>query len=380
MEIGLYIHVPFCVQKCLYCDFTSYDNMPDMYWPYTEALLQELAREGASLEKEGVKVATVYIGGGTPTALPEECLTRLLERIAECFSLLPGAEITMEVNPGTADVKKMELLRKLGVNRLSFGVQSFDDEVLETCGRIHRSGEAVAALRDAKKAGFTNYSLDLMYGLPGQSVVSFRESLELALELGVSHISVYGLKVEENTPFSYLARQGKLALPPEEEEESMYLLVNEMLPKAGFRRYEISNYALPGFESAHNLRYWQYKSYLGIGVAAHSFIKGCRYANTHDVHEYIETVNRGGSPRSEREETDVCSAMAEFVFLALRTADGMLKKDFSAQFEVDFTAIYGKVAAELAQKGLLNDLPECISLTERGMQFGNQVFEQFLPE
>lgn len=380
MEIGLYIHVPFCVQKCLYCDFTSYDNMPDMYWPYTEALLQELAREGASLEKEGVKVATVYIGGGTPTALPEECLTRLLERIAECFSLLPGAEITMEVNPGTADVKKMELLRKLGVNRLSFGVQSFDDEVLETCGRIHRSGEAVAALRDAKKAGFTNYSLDLMYGLPGQSVVSFRESLELALELGVSHISVYGLKVEENTPFSYLARQGKLALPPEEEEESMYLLVNEMLPKAGFRRYEISNYALPGFESAHNLRYWQYKSYLGIGVAAHSFIKGCRFANTHDVHEYIETVNRGGSPRSEREETDVCSAMAEFVFLALRTADGMLKKDFSAQFEVDFTAIYGKVAAELAQKGLLNDLPECISLTERGMQFGNQVFEQFLPE
>ena len=380
MEIGLYIHVPFCVQKCLYCDFTSYDNMPDMYWPYTEALLQELAREGASLEKEGVKVATVYIGGGTPTALPEECLTRLLERIAECFSLLPGAEITMEVNPGTADVKKMELLRKLGVNRLSFGVQSFDDEVLETCGRIHRSGEAVAALRDAKKAGFTNYSLDLMYGLPGQSVVSFRESLELALELGVSHISVYGLKVEENTPFSYLARQGKLALPPEEEEESMYLLVNEMLPKAGFRRYEISNYALPGFESAHNLRYWQYKSYLGIGVAAHSFIKGCRFANTHDVHEYIETVNRGGSPRSEREATDVCSAMAEFVFLALRTADGMLKKDFSAQFEVDFTAIYGKVAAELAQKGLLNDLPECIRLTERGMQFGNQVFEQFLPE
>ncbi len=380
MEIGLYIHVPFCVQKCLYCDFTSYDNMPDLYWPYTEALLQELAREGARLEKEGVKVATVYIGGGTPTALPEECLTRLLERIAECFSLLPEAEITMEVNPGTADAQKLELLRNIGVNRLSFGVQSFDDAVLESCGRIHRREEAVAALRDAEKAGFTNYSLDLMYGLPGQSLISFKESLEVALGLGVSHISVYGLKVEENTPFSYLARQGKLELPPEEEEEAMYLLVNEMLPKAGFRRYEISNYAQPGFESAHNLRYWQYKPYLGIGVAAHSFINGCRFANTHDVHEYIETVSHGASPRSECEAIDVCSAMAEFVFLALRTADGMAKKDFAAQFEVDFTAIYGKIAAELAQKGLLHDSTERISLTERGMQFGNQVFEQFLPE
>lgn len=380
MEIGLYLHVPFCVQKCLYCDFTSYDNMPDLFWSYTDALVQEMAREGAAMTKRGVVVDTVYVGGGTPTALPQDCLERILAQIGQSFCLAPTAEFTLEVNPGTANQERLAALRTHGVNRLSFGVQSFDDAVLEACGRIHRGGEAREALRAAKEAGFDNLSLDLMYGLPGQNVASLRDSLAQALALEVAHLSVYGLKVEENTPFFYLANQGKLELPDEETEEQMYQLVNEMLPNAGYRRYEISNYAKAGFESRHNLRYWKYRPYLGLGVAAHSFLDGRRLANTHDVHAYIERVSGGGSPRVECEECDGCTAMAEFVFLALRTAEGMLFADFFCQFGVAFTDIYGRISDELIGKGLLRRDEGAISLTERGMQFGNHVFEQFLPE
>ncbi len=380
MEIGLYIHVPFCVQKCLYCDFTSYDNMTDLFWSYTDALLQEIGKEGAALAKDGVQVSTVYFGGGTPTALPIECLERLLSQVKKSFSLLPEAEVTMEVNPGTADAEKMALLRSYGVNRLSFGVQSFDDAVLEACGRIHRSEEAIGALQAAKVAGVSNVSLDLMYGLPHQTFESLKESLTQALELDVTHVSVYGLKVEENTPFFYLEKQGKLELPDEDVEVQMYQFVNEFLPSAGFRRYEISNYAKRGYESRHNLRYWRYQPYLGLGVAAHSFLEGRRLANTQDVHEYIEIVSRGGSPRVECEESDVWTAMAEFVFLALRTADGLETAEFTRRFSVVFDDIYGQVTAELIEKDLVRHAAGRICLTERGMQFGNQVFEEFLPE
>jgi oxygen-independent coproporphyrinogen-3 oxidase len=258
-------------------------------------------------------------------------------------------------------------------------VQSFDDQLLQGIGRIHSASEALQAVIMAQEAGLKNINIDLIYGLPGQTVRQLQESFNQAAALGIPHISAYGLKVEEGTPFAALEAQGLLALPDEESDEAMYDLATRFLPKHGFRRYEISNFALPGMECRHNLKYWHYQPYLGVGVAAHSFLAGERSANTTDVREYIQQVGQGRLPVTFREALDLPTAMAEFVFLALRTANGMAIRDFNAYFHQDFFQQYANIVANLKKRNLLAVHHDSICLTESGMKYGNVVFRAFLP-
>lgn len=378
MTIGLYIHIPFCIRKCLYCDFPSVAGAAESYEAYTAALCREIAGRGGVLSSCGVD--TVYIGGGTPTALPAALLAKVGDSLKSRAAVLPGAEFTVEANPGTLDAEKLAVLLDMGANRLSIGVQSFDDAVLTAIGRAHTAAQAENAVAAARAAGFGNVSVDLMYGLPGQSADSFRAGLEAAVCLPVEHISAYGLKVEEGTPFAALRAASRLDLPDEDEEEAMYELAVGLLPARGFHRYEISNFARPGAECRHNLRYWRCEPYIGAGAAAHSFVGGERLANIAAVGEYIRLMAEGGDAVSSRECSAPEAAMAEYVFLGLRTAAGVSFAAFEARFGISFAARYGRVVADLARRGLVEATAGRLRLTARGMKFGNPVFAAFLPE
>jgi oxygen-independent coproporphyrinogen-3 oxidase len=378
MKLGLYIHIPFCRQKCLYCDFPSVAGREELYDAYITALGRDFAGWGGVLSANAVD--TVYIGGGTPTALPPDALARLGELIGRHLDIAGVSEFTAEANPGTLSPAKLAALRGMGVNRLSLGVQAFDDSVLAAAGRIHSAAEAVAAVEDAWSAGFAQLSLDLMYGLPGQSLDSFKAGLERAVALPVGHLSVYGLKVEEGTAFARQLAAGELLLPDEDEEEAMYGHTAEFLPAYGFERYEISNFARPGAACRHNLKYWHSQPYIGIGAAAHSFWQGERLANTADIGGYIGRLAAGASPLASRERPERPVAMAEYVFLALRTAAGLSYAGFADAFGESFGGRYGEITEKLISRGLLAAGAEGIRLTAAGMKYGNIVFASFLPD
>jgi oxygen-independent coproporphyrinogen-3 oxidase len=378
MKIGLYIHIPFCQQKCLYCDFPSHANLVHLYQPYITALCQEISDWGGVLS--GNSIDTIYIGGGTPTILSAESLKQILECVYTSFVIDGAVEISIEANPGTIDQEKLLILRSSGINRISFGVQSFSDSLLGSIGRIHSADQAVEAVRTAQKVGFKNINVDLMYGLPGQTCENLKRSVMQAIELGVTHISAYGLKVEEGTPFDTLNRQGKLMLPDEDVDEAMYVFTTEFLPQNGFMRYEISNFSKAGFECRHNLKYWQYQPYLGVGAAAHSFLQKERLSNISDVSQYIACVASGKLPIETRETPKLDIAMAEYIFLALRTVQGLTIQEFENYFARDFFQQYGKIVTKLARQKLIIVGEKQIYLTAIGMKYGNVVFCAFLPE
>lgn len=377
MKLGLYVHLPFCQQKCLYCDFPSYANLTALYQDYVAALCKEIYTQGGILA-QGAVVNTVYMGGGTPTVLPEKLLLKIIQTIQDSFSLAPDVEFTIEVNPGTANEAKLAALYEAGVNRMSFGVQSFKDHLLEKIGRMHNAKEAKLAIRMAKNVGFENISLDLMYGLPEQTLDEVKSSIDEALALDITHISVYGLNVEANTPFDVLQRAGKLALPDADLEAAMYDEIMQVLPRRGYARYEISNFAKPGFISRHNLKYWQNQPYLGLGAAAHSYLEPRRYANTGDVAQYIALLQEDKSPVTEMEELKREDIMEEFCFLALRTKQGISVSTFQEKFNCNFFSVYGHSIDNLKMKGLIAGDEASIYLTELGMKYGNQVFCAFL--
>lgn len=378
MAVGLYIHIPFCRQKCFYCDFPSGIGSEALQKEYTEALCREIAAQGSSLS--GRTVATVYIGGGTPTALPDELLARILRALRAAFVFAADVECTVEANPGTVTAEKLRLLRTLGVNRLSFGVQSFDDALLRGIGRIHTGQEAVEAIRLAKTAGFENISLDLMYGLPGQTLADLKRSVKIALAQRVQHISMYGLQLEEGTAFAAWEAQGKLVLPDEAIAEQMYDYMTEMLPQNGYERYEISNFAQRGFASRHNLGYWQDRPYIGIGAAAHSYDKNRRWRNTVDVSAYNRKMAAGESVSEAEEILSRRILMEEFCFLALRTKRGIPVAKFKEKFGCSPGAVYGASIRRLQARGLLVADDEYLQLTALGMKYGNVVFAEFILE
>ena len=376
---GLYVHLPFCRQKCFYCDFPSYAGQEGRMAVYVEALLGELAREGAPLRAAWGPPRTVYLGGGTPTALPPALMERLLAGLREFLAAAPDAlEFTCECNPGTVDAAYLSLLRAGGVNRLSLGVQTFDDALLRRIGRIHTAAEVCAAVRQARAAGFRNLSLDLMYGLPGQTLAGLEMSVQQALALAPQHISIYGLQVEEGTPFARAQAAGQLALPTEEESEVMYDYMTAALPAAGYARYEISNFARPGFESRHNLGYWQDVPYLGIGAAAHSYLDGQRYENPRGIEEYLAAMRTDGRARREEEPLTRATSMEEFAFLALRTARGIDRARFAARFGCELASVYADAIARMRARGFLEEDVQGVRLTPLGMKYGNWVFEAFL--
>lgn len=376
---GLYVHLPFCRQKCFYCDFPSYAGQEGRMAVYVEALLGELAREGAPLRAAWGPPRTVYLGGGTPTALPPALMERLLAGLREFLAAAPDAlEFTCECNPGTVDAAYLSLLRAGGVNRLSLGVQTFDDALLRRIGRIHTAAEVCAAVRQARAAGFRNLSLDLMYGLPGQTLAGLEMSVQQALALAPQHISIYGLQVEEGTPFARAQAAGQLALPTEEESEVMYDYMTAALPAAGYARYEISNFARPGFESRHNLGYWQDVPYLGVGAAAHSYLDGQRYENPRGIEEYLAALRESGRARREEEPLTRATSMEEFAFLALRTARGIDRARFAARFGCELASVYADAIARMRARGFLEEDAQGVRLTPLGMKYGNWVFEAFL--
>lgn len=385
-EFGLYIHIPFCRQKCFYCDFPSFAGREKKIDTYLQILEQEFALLRQRLyQKDNVRDTeskfaprTIYIGGGTPTALNAHQLAKLLEIVLKYVVVAEAEEFTVEMNPGTVDREKLLLLQQAGVNRLSVGVQSFDDNCLQKIGRIHTAQEAVNTIELAHNLGFGNISLDLIYGLPQQDREILTQSVERALTLPVQHISIYGLQLEEGTAFQRMADMGKLQLPTNELVETMHDYIVEKLPEAGYQRYEISNYALPGYESKHNLSYWQDVDYLGLGSGAHSYWQGTRYENPSSIDDYISVLEAGRLPATLEEQVDRQAHMEEYCFLGLRTAAGIDKNLFQQKFGVDLFTVYGRTIEKLVAQDLLQHTARGIALTPLGMKYGNQVFGEFL--
>ena len=377
MDLGLYIHIPFCRQKCSYCDFPSYIGMDQLYDSYTEALRREIAGQG--LRFSAAHVGTVYLGGGTPSVLPTKLLISIVDEIKDNFCLDESVEFTMEANPGTVNLETLATLRQAGINRVSFGIQSFSDSRLAYLGRIHNGHQGNEAVHLARQAGFHNISLDLMYDLPGQTVEDRQHSLQCAADLGVEHISAYGLKIEAGTPLAYLHDSGELTLPNDDVQGDLYEWVNNYLPSRGYGRYEISNYAKAGFRCRHNLRYWQFLPYVGLGAAAHSFLNGDRFANTTNINEYIDRIKQGLSAIEYREHLTQTDAMAEYCFLSLRTAEGISLQEFRNRFGVSYEQIYEVQTRKLVKRGMVTSSGGSVRLTAVGMKYGNQVFCDFLP-
>ena len=375
---GLYIHIPFCRQKCFYCDFPSFAGRERYEADYTDALCRELAVQGVLYREKWGSLRTIYMGGGTPSLLPIGLLAKILQAIADVFGDAADREFTVECNPGTVDAAKLRALRAGGVNRLSFGVQTFDDTLLKKIGRIHTGAQAREAMALARTAGFQNVSMDLIYGLPGESLAELERDLEAMVALEPEHISIYGLQLEEGTAFAKMQEMGRLMLPDDDTVERMYDTMTAFLPAHGYARYEISNFAKPGFESRHNLSYWQDVPYLGVGAAAHSYLEGQRYENVREIPAYIEGIRTGKGVRRQEETMTREIAMEEFAFLALRTARGIDRARFERRFGVPLEAVYADAIAKLKRQGLLEADEAGVHLTPLGMKYGNMAFEEFL--
>ncbi len=373
--LGLYIHIPFCLRKCLYCDFYSGAADAGQRAAYVAALCAHL--RGKSRTVSGVTVDTVYIGGGTPTVLSERELAEVLGTIRDCYSLAPEVEVTVECNPATGSRGLFETLRGVGVNRLSVGLQSAHDSELRALGRPHDGAAFTDTVRAARAAGIENISADLMFGIPGQTLASLSESVDFALSHGISHLSAYGLRVEEGTPF-FAMREG-LALPPDDTVADMQLLVAERLRAAGFLHYEVSNYALPGRESRHNLSYWLSAPYLGFGPGAHSYFDGVRFSTPSDRTAYVAAVERGDFAVLEAERQVICGRELrdEYVMLRMRLFRGIEKADFLTRFGVKFEETYGGIE-KLIAGGFLVNTPHHIAFTEKGMYVSNAILSDWL--
>lgn len=373
-KLGLYIHIPFCKQKCHYCDFLSAPATKQVQKAYMDVLKEEIS-EKAALYK-GYETDTVFIGGGTPTCVDAESLISMLEVVWDTFHPEKDCEISIECNPGTVTGEDLKKLKKAGINRLSIGLQSADDLLLRILGRIHTYEEFLQTYQNARKAGFANINVDLMSSLPGQSLEQYEDTLHKVIALGPEHISAYSLIVEEKTAFKKWYEEGKLLLPDEETDRKMYYKTGEILKEAGFRRYEISNYAKKGYECRHNIRYWVRKPYLGLGLGASSFIENERFKNTDSLSEYLE--KKGYERKEESIILSKNEEMEEFMFLGLRLMDGVGKAEFQKQFHCDMKEVYKDVIEKQKKAGLISENEERVYLTEKGIDLSNSVFSDFL--
>lgn len=373
---AVYIHIPFCTNKCHYCDFNSYVLKGQPVMDYLDALEREMERTVQAVPPG--EIETIFVGGGTPTVLTPEQMEVFLRRVRAYFpAWSPQLEFTMEANPGTTDLEKLQAMKEGGVNRISFGVQSFDNGLLEGIGRIHNTDDVYRSLENARKAGFTNLSIDLMFGLPKQTKAVMEATLKEALALDLPHYSIYSLKVEENTLFHTLYERGQLPLPEEDEEIGMFLLIMERLRSAGYGQYEISNFARPGYESRHNAMYWRNQSYYGLGAGAHGYVHGQRHVNIKGVQPYIDAT-RHGLPLLDKSAVEVHEAMEDFMMVGLRMLGGVRKADFNEQFGMELDDVFGHVLRRQCSLGLLEASAGGYKLTERGVLLGNEVFGEFL--
>ena len=369
MEI--YIHIPFCIRKCDYCDFLSGPSGPKEQADYVQALLREIQ---AAEEGEGRSVSSIFIGGGTPSVLDERLLGDILREIRNRFKMEEDAEITIEVNPGTANIGKLQAYREMGINRLSIGLQSPEDRELKILGRIHNYGQFLETYQEARTVGFDNINIDLMSAIPDQTYEGWVKNLRTVAELKPEHISAYSLIVEEGTPFA--AR--KLNLPDEDTEYNMYEATAQILKKYGFEQYEISNYARKGRECRHNVGYWTRQDYLGFGLGASSLYGKERFANTADMKKYLENSRNPEKIREKEPSLTREDEMAEFMFLGLRMTKGILKADFQRCFGCTIESVYGEVLEKYESMELLLEKDGRIFLSREGIYVSNSIMAEFL--
>ncbi len=382
MSFSLYVHIPYCRKKCPYCDFNS--HAVDV-WPeadYVRALLAEMRARAGEAPFAGQRVKTIFFGGGTPSLFDPASIGAVIEAADGIFGIEPGAEITLEANPGTVDEAKLRGLRLAGVNRMSFGAQSFDEATLRFLGRIHRASDTREAVAMARRAGFERLNLDLMFAVPGQTLARVIRDIAEATALEPDHVSAYNLTFEQGTVFFTEMNRGRIRPLENEEQARMYAVVREHLPRHGYPMYEISNYAAPGHEARHNLTYWRAETYLGLGAGAHSFAGtgtgGRRWWNERTPNRYIALALESGIAEAGYERIDARTAMGEFVFLNLRLRQGFRLCDFQSRFDVSFDEAFGASATEFFEGGLLERTGERIRLTEHGLEVADSVFAEFV--
>ncbi len=373
-EAEIYIHIPFCVRKCAYCDFLSFASDEETRKQYVSALAHETA--AACGELRGKRIRSVFIGGGTPSLLETGQLAAVLEMLFRCAQIDQKAEITLECNPGTTDRDKLSDLRSLGISRLSIGAQSFQDRMLKTIGRIHDSSEIRKCYDDARRAGFDNINLDMIFSLPGQSLADWKEDLKTAASLGPEHLSAYSLILEEATPL--YENRASYDFPDEETDRAMFYATGEILERFGMHRYEISNYALPGKECIHNVGYWTGVEYLGLGLGAASLMNNKRFRNTTSLEDYLRDAESPEKIRTVEEELDLHGRMSEFLILGLRMTAGISAEEFRNRFGRDLTEEYESPLEKYLSLGLLKKENDRIFLSEEGISVSNTIFADLL--
>ncbi|MGI4790572.1 MAG: radical SAM family heme chaperone HemW [Janthinobacterium lividum] len=373
--IGCYVHIPFCVRKCAYCDFNSYSGYTeDHIARYVRALTQEIRHTTPQQTAD-----TIFFGGGTPTAIPATDEAALLQAVLETLPVTPGAEITTEANPGTMDVQHLEVLRAAGFNRISFGVQSFDGDLLKTMDRIHSVEEAKNAVKAARAAGFDNVSIDLMFALPRQTLKQWRDTLSQALELETNHLSLYSLIVEEGTGFYTLQQKGRLPLPSDDTAADMYEMAVETAQSAGYAQYEIANFAKPGFESRQNLHYWRNEPYYGFGCGAVAYLNGARRMNIKSPAKYADALESGADLTLSTETLTEEESMAETMMLGLRlTREGVDCQRFQDRFGIDPRIKFAAEIETFTRRGLLETTETSLRLTPQGVFLASEVMVAFV--
>ena len=379
-NISIYIHIPFCKKKCFYCDFVSFDNKAKLIQKYVDALCEEILLNAEILSEYNIK--TIYFGGGTPSMIDSKYIVQIMN-ILKLFTINNNLEeVTIEVNPNSATSAKLQDYYNCGINRLSIGLQSTHDKILRNIGRSHTFKDFKDTLKNAKNAGFTNISVDLIYPLPGLNLTSFKDSLnsimKLKDEFNIKHISVYNLEVHENTRLAFLLKEGFLSLCGEDEEYKMREALNQILKMHGYNKYEVSNYSQPSFESKHNLCYWNQDKYLGFGVNASSFFNLKRYKNTSSIEKYINGINNNQNIIEESEELDKLGLMKEYAILKLRLKKGINILEFREKFDTDIFDIFNTELASLKKDNLIFINDNNIYLTNRGEEVANIVWERFI--
>ena len=376
-ELGIYIHIPFCKQKCFYCDFCSFANKNEMQEKYVETVINEIKN---ITHKEKYTVTTIYLGGGTPSILNPEYIKNILQEIKSSFKILDDAEITIEINPGTVNEEKLKRYKEYGINRLSIGLQSANDKILKNIGRIHDYKQFEETFFFARKCGFKNINVDLMIGLPTQAIEDVKQTLEKIIQKNPEHISVYSLIIEEGTIIEKLINENKLQLPDEETERIMYWTVVNELKENGYNQYEISNFSKKTYESKHNTNCWKQKQYIGLGTSEHSYLNKKRYSNTNNIEEYIKNIQESNISKNitiHEEQTEE-STMNEYMLLGLRMIQGININEFKQKFKIDPTIKYKEILEKLQKENLIQITKTSIKLTKQGIDFGNIVWEEFI--
>ena len=377
-ERGIYVHIPFCKSKCIYCDFNSFAKKDECIEPYIKALIKEI--EEYAKENKDTLVKSIFIGGGTPSYINEKYIKKILDTIKQNFEIINNAEITIEVNPGTVNKRKLETYYKSGINRLSIGLQSTNDKLLKLIGRVHDFEDFLETVRMAQLVGFSNINADCMIGLPTQNIYDVEDTLNVLINLRLTHISVYSLIVEPNTPLENKINSGELKLPDEEMERYMYWFAKRKLEENGYLHYEISNFARPLFRCKHNLDCWNQKEYKGFGISASSYENGVRFTNTPSIDTYIKNIENEKFKDNYiiEEKQDKEAMMKEYMILGLRKIMGVNINDFIKKFEISPLYKFNKEITKLIREGLIEANEHSIRLSKKGLDLANIVWEEFV--